>query len=341
MMTSFVAIALVLTLSVLAFVLRPLWPRSRGLFAAIVVAAAVATFGLYRMIGTSAAIDPRTLAGPETLGDAVTELETALKADPGQPEGWRLLGRAYAAEQRFTDARDAHTRAARLLPDDADAQVEAAESRALADPQRRFDATAVRMLERALALQPQQQRGRWFLGIAQRQAGQHAEAAATWQPLLAQVDVKTAASLRAQIDAAREAAGLEPLPKAHGISQASVAAATNALTVNVSLDPDFASRVRVDANASIFIIARIPGGPPMPVAVEKRSVRELPLTATLDDSDGPMPTQKLSALKEVEVIARLSASGNAMRQERDLESAPVRITLPATQVIELTIGTSR
>ncbi|MEO6365629.1 MAG: cytochrome C biogenesis protein, partial [Luteimonas sp.] len=202
---------------------------------------------------------------------------------------------------------------------------------------RRFDAQAVSMLQRALRLQPQQQRGRWFLGIAQRQAGNPAAAAATWQPLLAQVDVKTAASLRAQIDAARSDGGLPPLPAATGSAPVSA----NALTVQVMLDPDFAARVRLNGNASIFVIARVPGGPPMPVAVERRSVRDLPLTVILDDSDGPMPTRKLSALEEVEVVARLSASGNAMRQADDLESLPVRVTLPARQVIELTIGPSR
>ena len=61
---------------------------------------------------------------------------------------------------------------------------------------------------------------------------------------------------------------------------------------------------------------------------------------TLDDSDSPMPTQKLSSLKEVELVARLSASGNAMRQEGDLESAPVRVTLPARAPVELVLGRS-
>nr|MDQ3040747.1 tetratricopeptide repeat protein [Pseudomonadota bacterium] len=270
-MASFVAIAIVITLSVLALVLRPLWARSRGLFAMIMLAASVTTFGLYHSVGTPAALDPAMVAGPETLEDAIGELEAALKSDPGQAEGWRLLGRAYTAEKRYSDARNAYTRAAELLPADAEAQVEAAESRAMADPQRRFDAQAVAMLERALRVQPQQQRARWFLGIAQRQAGEHAQAAATWQPLLAQVDAKTAASLRPQIDAARKAARLPPLSATDAI-----AISANALTVEVSLDPSFASRVRLDGNASIFVIARVPGGPPMPVAVEKRSVRELP-----------------------------------------------------------------
>src|SRR3546814_6432816 len=67
------------------------------------------------------------------------------------------------------------------------------------------------MLKRSLELQPRQQRARWFLGVWQRQEGRPAEAAETWQPLLSQVDAATAATLRVQIDAARQETGLAPL----------------------------------------------------------------------------------------------------------------------------------
>ena len=98
------------------------------------------------------------------------------------------------------------------------------------------------------------------------------------------------------------------------------------------------ARVRLRGDASVFVIAREVGGAPMPVAAEKRSVSELPLVATLDDGDSPMPTRKLSQLREVELIARLSTSGTANRQQGDVESKPVRITLPSRSPVELVIG---
>src|SRR5690606_39553903 len=48
------------------------------------------------------------------------------------------------------------------------------------------------LLERAVALQPRDQRASWFIGIAQRQRGLAAEAAATWEALLPDVDAATA-----------------------------------------------------------------------------------------------------------------------------------------------------
>lgn len=333
-MAIFLALAVLLGVAVLVLLLRPLWHGARRLALGISTAAIASTFALYQLVGTPAALDPQRLATPSTLADAVTQLEAELERDPKQAEGWRLLGQAYTTEQRFDDARTAYARAAALSPQDPDVLVEAAQARALAAAERRFDDEAVVLLQRALQAQPRHQRARWFLGIAQRQARQHADAARTWESLLADVDARTAASLRPQVDAARKDAGLPPLP-------AVTAPGGTALTVNVKLDPGLASRIRLHGDANIFVIARSVGGSPMPVAVEKRSVQELPFVATLDDSDSPMPTQKLSALQEVEVIARMSMSGNAMAQTGDLESAPVRVRLPAHAPIELAIGRVR
>lgn len=337
-MAAFIAVAAALSLVALAFALRPLW-RGRPVPGAIMVATLAVTGGLlYALVGTPAAMKPSAAPDSMTLDDAITQLEGDLARDPNQVEGWRLLGRAYAEQKRAGKARDALARAAKLAPGDADIQTDYAESRALADRQRRFDVEATALLRDTLQRNPRHQRARWFLGIAQRQAGQPAEAAQTWEPLLAQVDASTAAALRPQLDAARAEAGLPPLPAADTAQAIAPAADSNAVTVKVALHPDFAARVRLRGDASVFVIARIPDGPPMPVAVEKHSLQDLPLEVTLDDADSPMPTQKLSALKEIEVVARLSASGNAMRQEGDLESKPVRVALPSQQPIELTIG---
>ena len=42
-------------------------------------------------------------------------------------------------------------------------------------------------------------------------------------------------------------------------------------------------------------------------------------------------------LREVELVARLSESGVANRQDGDIESKPVKVTLPATKPVELVL----
>jgi cytochrome c-type biogenesis protein CcmH len=336
-MSTFIALAVLLTLAVLAGVLWPLWRESRALVIGGVIALGLATFALYRVTGTPASIGQTASAMPVSLEAAIAELRAELKRSPNQPEGWQLLGKTLASEGKLAEASDAFAQAVKLLPDDPNLLVEAAQARLYASPDRKLDAQAMTWVRHALSQQPGHQRATWLLGISQRQNGQPAEAAKTWEPLLSQVDPATAATLRQQIDAARGEAGLPPLPAA-AVEPATQAASANALTVKVALDPDFASRVRLRGETTVFVIARIPGGPPMPVAVEKHTLQDLPLTLTLDDGDSPMPTQKLSALKEVELIARLSASGDPMRQEGDLESKPVRVILPADAPVELVLG---
>lgn len=336
-MTTFIALAVLLSLAVLGGVLWPLWRQSRTLVLGGLVALGLAAFALYQVTGTPAAIDQVAGEAPISLDAAIAELRAELKSNPNQPEGWQLLGKTLASEGRLAESSEAFAQAVKLLPDDPNLLVEAAQARLYASTDRKLDSQAIAWVKHALTQQPGHQRATWLLGISLRQNGQPAEAATTWEPLLSQVDPATAATLRQQIDAARAEAGLSPLP-ATTPAPAGDSAAANALTVKVSLDPDFAARVRLRGDATVFVIARIPGGPPMPVAVEKHTLQELPLSLTLDDGDSPMPTQKLSALKEVELIARLSASGDPMRQEGDLESKPVRVTLPASTPVELVLG---
>jgi cytochrome c-type biogenesis protein CcmH len=334
-MAGFLAIAALLCVATVAVLLRPLWRDARGVAAGIGVVMLASTGLLYMLVGTPRALDGTARQMPKTLGDAITQLEAELQRDPRQAEGWRLLGQAYQREGKPEKARDAYAKAVALLPDDTDLLAEAAQVRALADPRRLFDGEAVALLQRAVAKDPAHQRARWFLGIAQRQVGNNAEAAATWEPLLGLVDAATAASLRKEIDAARADAGLPALAV---VPAAPAVANAGSLAVQVSLDPDFAARVRLRGDATVFVIARAPDGPPMPVAAEKHSVSELPFTATLDDGDSPMPTRKLSQLKEVVLVARLSESGIANKQDGDIESKPVRVTLPADKPVQLVIG---
>ena len=99
-MAIFLALAAALTLAVLAVLLRPLWRGARGVAVGIAVIVLASGALLYRIVGTPQALDPANLAMPESLGDAIAQLEAELERNPDQAEGWRLLGKSYAALQR-------------------------------------------------------------------------------------------------------------------------------------------------------------------------------------------------------------------------------------------------
>ncbi|WP_186295646.1 tetratricopeptide repeat protein [Xanthomonas citri] len=336
-MAGFVIAGLVIALLALGLVLRPLWRDARGLAASVAVLLLAASAALYWLVGTPGAMTQPTnrLPTPRSLDEAIVQLRAALVSNPDQAEGWALLGRSLSSQQKFAEARDAFARAVALRPDEADVLVAAAQARMLADDSGRPDPEAMRLLEHALAMQPDHQRARWFLGVVQRQAGEPAKASATWEPLLSVVDTKTRPGLLEQINAARQEARLEPIQAPAAPTAA--AASGKRIQVRVTLDAEFAKRAGLPGDTSVFVIARA-ADTPMPVAVEKHALSELPLTLTLGDGDSPMPTRTLSSLDHVQLLARLSRSGNAMRQADDVESAPVTIALPAAAPVELVIG---
>ena len=105
-------------------------------------------------------------------------------------------------------------------------------------------------------------------------------------------------------------AGLTPLPEAD----------TGPALLSVRVDILPALKAKLASTDVLFVLARQAGGSPMPLAVKRMPVQDFPLTVTLDDADGPMPTLRLSQQKSVEVLARVSKSGDALPQPGDFEA---------------------
>ena len=79
----------------------------------------------------------------------------------------------------------------------------------------------------------------------------------------------------------------------------------------------------------------------MPLAIVQRTVAELPVSVTLDDSMAMTPTMKLSNFTEVVVGARISKSGNAMPQAGDLQGEVSPIAPGQQDVVKVVIDTIR
>lgn len=101
------------------------------------------------------------------------------------------------------------------------------------------------------------------------------------------------------------------------------AAASGSLTVRVSLVP--ALRTALKPEATVFIFARPAQGVRMPLAIVRRSARELPVEVALSDAQAMSPDHRLSQFERVVIGARVSVSGSAMASAGDLEGlgAPI------------------
>ena len=302
--------AIALLLIAYAWLLPPLWKQARGTALVIVLALPLALGLLYARIGNRDALDPAKRETAPTLDQTVDALAMHMRSQPDNLEGWVLLGRSRKEQERYGDAHAAFAQALKLAPHDPDLMVELAEVMALEDTAHRVQGHALELLQQALNIDPRNQRALWFLGISQYQQQRYADAAATWQPLLQLVAPQTQPALRKQINQARALAGLAPLPD--------IAAGPALLSVRVDIAA--ALKAKLSPTDVLFVLARQPGGPPMPLAVKRMPAKDFPITVTLADADGPMPTMRLSQQKTVDVLARVSKSGDALPQPGDFEA---------------------
>ncbi len=129
----------------------------------------------------AAASDPAHPGGGDTAA-MIGQLEAKLKAQPNDPEGWRMLGWSYVQTSRFADAAAAYGHAASLDPKaeylsaQGEALVQAANGQVTADARAAF--------KKAVAADPADPRSRYFLAVDKDQQGDHKGAMADWIALL-------------------------------------------------------------------------------------------------------------------------------------------------------------
>lgn len=164
----------------------------------------------------------------------VAELSRRMQERPDDPKGWALLGRSLLSLGRASEGADAYARAAAILPHDADLHARLGEARMQASDGRVTDA-AREAFNAALAADPKEPRSRYYLGLAELQAGNERVALDHWIALEAdsppdapwreQLGIRIAtlaARLGVDADALRGGRGA-PAPR--GPSAADVAAA--------------------------------------------------------------------------------------------------------------------
>ena len=104
---------------------------------------------------------------------------------------------------------------------------------------------------------------------------------------------------------------------------------------NIKLDPKLAKQAKPED--TVFIFARAAKGPRMPLAVLRTKVSELPMKYRLDESMAMQPGMDLSHFDKVVVVARISASGDAMPKSGDFEGTSKTVNVGKDQA-DITIN---
>jgi cytochrome c-type biogenesis protein CcmH len=172
------------------------------------------------------------------------------------------------------------------------------------------------LVRRALEIDPQNLKALALAGTAEFDRGDFAAAARTWERMLPLVPPgsQDARAIRENVAEARQRAGGQAPPT---VAAAPVAAPS--LRGTVRLSPGL--RDKVSPEDTLFIYARAEKGPALPLAILRRSARELPLEYALDDSMAMAAGMGLSSQPRVVITARVSRSGNARPQPGDLQGA--------------------
>jgi cytochrome c-type biogenesis protein CcmH len=271
-----------------------------------------------------------------------------LQTDPDNAAGWSNLGRAYMAMGRPDEALQAYARAEQLEGESADLLVSQAHALGRLN-KGRLDGKPEQLISRALALEPKNRGALTWSGMVSFQRGDFPTAIRYWEELLQQLpgDAEPAPAIRNLIaEAKKRQAAPEVAKRAPAESSGPATAADtdkqqgSAASVNVavSLAPQLESSVNADD--TVFILARASEGPRMPLAIVRKQVRDLPITVTLDDSMAMMPQMKLSAFENITVVARVSKSGDAMPQAGDLFGEQGPIAINAKDKVNVVIGST-
>jgi cytochrome c-type biogenesis protein CcmH len=315
--------------------------RSGGAWAAIVIALITPLFAalMYQQVGNPEIIsmplqqrsNVAVAQAEHNVEEMVNTLKARLQTNPDDAEGWYMLGRTYVVLERFMDALPAFERAQKLVGEQPEILVAYAEAIALST-RGALEGRPLEMAHKALEMDPNNEKGLWMAGVGDFHGGRIAEAVEHWQKLDSVLTAGSEQQQRTQLASRGEA-----LPTTE--AAATPAAASSKVEVQVSIDP----AVLASAKPSdiVFIFARAQQGPPMPLAVVRKTVADLPVRVTLDESMSMMPQLSLATVKQVVVGARVSKSGSATPQAGDIEGIVQGVTVNSGEPVRVVINTLR
>jgi cytochrome c-type biogenesis protein CcmH len=294
-------------------------PRAgRGVFIFSAAALPLLALAIYFATGNPGALDPaqrdaKGIGAPQ-IEAMVQKLSERLAQNPEDVEGWKMLGKSYTVLGRFPEAVAAYSKAAMRTPRDAQLLADLADALAMARGQK-MKGEPEELVLRALQLDPKNLKALALAGSAAFERNNFRAAARYWERMLPLVpaDTEDARTIQANVDEARA----RSLNKGAAKEDSAKTPAPTALRGVVTLSPKFAAQASPDD--TVFIFARAAEGPPMPLAVLRKRVRDLPVKFSLDDSMAMAPAMKLSAFPRVIVGARISKTGNATPQPGDLQ----------------------
>jgi cytochrome c-type biogenesis protein CcmH len=269
--------------------------------------------------------------------EMVAQLQARIALAPNDPEPRLWLARVYMAGAQYAEAVTVFEALAKIMPDQPEILLQYADALAMA-ARGTIGAQATALIQRALKIDPDNMTGLWLAEVAADQAGNAGQAldylrrarraSAGSETPTTDLDafikeIETRSGLRAEVGDDTSA----PPPAAN----------TASISVAVSVDP--AAAAGLAPESIVFVLAKAVNGPPMPLAVKRLTLGELPQHITLDDSLAMAPQFKLSGVEQVMVIARISRSGEPIAHTGDVEGKAGPLKVGVDTAVKIVINT--
>ena len=154
------------------------------LFGSIILAISAISWSVYGSIEQKPAVGADNSQTPaKGVEDSIAKLEQKLAENPDDAEGWRMLGWSHFNMGAYVKAAEAYRKATQLAPNNADYWSSLGES-LVQEATGPFADEAVAAFRRAVAIDPQDPRARYFLGVQKDLVGDSEGAINDWIALL-------------------------------------------------------------------------------------------------------------------------------------------------------------
>lgn len=269
--------------------------------------------------------------------DMVNQLQARIDRAPSDPEPRMWLARVYMASGLYGEAVQVFEALNALMPEQPTVLLQYADALAMTH-NGVVTGKAQALIHRALVLDPDNVTGLWLAGVAADQAGKPQDALdylRRARQLSTATEIPTA-ELDALIAEVETRVGFKTAARDSTVGQKAAAAAPS-IAVDVTVDP--ALIADLPPETAVFVLAKAINGPPMPLAVKRLTLSQLPLIVTLDDSLAMTPQFLLSTAEQVRVTARISRRGGPIAQPGDIEGTAGPLTVGTDTSVNITIDT--
>jgi len=271
--------------------------------------------------------------------ELVIDLETYVLDRPDDLDTKVLLARTAVSNGDYEKAIEVYQQVLEKEPQAAQMMAELAQA-VFAQANNRAVPVVGMLAGRALSIQPNNVMALGLMGIVEFQNTNYEAAIGHWQKAVAIYPPNSANGRALQSGIVQAQARLAAQPNEQQANENTNASGENISAENdkavgneknktaesqkseskspvIKLAVSLGEGVPADPNHAVFIYARAWQGAKVPLAITRITAAQLPLTLELNDTMNMAPGMTLSSADKVEVIARLSPSGNAITQAGD------------------------